>query len=334
MPPPDHPPPRAGLDVSRLATIRPAFLVAAIIALALTVVFAELPGRPLILHALQKLAHPGVFGLIALGVLILLLQRPSWLPAWGEYLLALAVAIAIGGMTELCQIFTHRDPSLRDVGLDARGASCALLLVSAFDARCWRGSRARFGRTAALLVAGALAAMILLPVSYTASAYALRSYRFPVLFRPASQLDLLLVSLTSGSPELAQVASTGRGAGEPALRVPLLARPYAGVSLDEPAADWRGFRELAIEVTNPGRTELVLTIRVHDRSHDWTYEDRYNGDFRVAAGTRQTIEVPLEAIRTAPRRREIDLSRIANVAIFRGRRDSPREFWLHRVELR
>ena len=111
-------------DVARLTVIRPPILVAAILALALLVVFAELPGRPLILHTLQKLAHPGVFGMIAVGVLVLARQRTAGRRGpWFDYLVAFLVAVAIGGATEIGQLFTHRDPSLRDVGLDARGAA-------------------------------------------------------------------------------------------------------------------------------------------------------------------------------------------------------------------
>ncbi len=323
-------------DVARLTVIRPPFLVAAILGLALLVVFAELPGRPLIMHVLQKLGHPSVFGAIALGVLVLARQRSTPLRgAWLEYLLAFVVAVAIGGATEIGQIFTHRDPSLRDVGLDARGAACALALAAAFDIRCRPGRWQRRWRALYLAVAAILAGIILTPLAWTLAGYTLRAERFPALFVPATRLDLLFVSGGNGKLERAPVPPPlALVPGELMLRVPLVTRPYAGVSLDEPQPDWTGYRSLVVEVTNPGRTDLQLNVRVHDRAHDYTFEDRFNAEVVVPAGRRQTLEFPLEAIRTAPRSRLLDLGHVAGVALFRSGPDGPREFWLHRVELR
>lgn len=335
MPDPE-PPPAPRFDVARLTVIRAPFLVAAILGLALLVVFADLPGRPLILHVLQKLAHPGVFGTIALGVLVLARQRPSPRRGAGfDYLVAFVVAVAIGGATEIGQIFTHRDPSLRDVGLDARGAACALALAAAFDVRCRPGRFPARWRALYLATALVLAAVILTPLAWTVAGYALRSHRFPVLFVPAARLDLLFLSGAGPRPEPTQLPATlARAPGEMALRVPLVTRPYAGVALDEPSPDWRGYRALVVEVINPGRSELALTVRVHDRAHNWTYEDRFNAEAVVPAGQRATLEWPLETIRTAPRGRPLDLGHVAGIALFRSGPAGPREFWLSRIELR
>jgi hypothetical protein len=323
-------------DVARLTVIRAPFLVAAILGLALLVVFGELPGRPLFLHVLQKLGHPSVFGVIALGVLVLRRQRPvPRRAAWRDYLTAFVVAVAIGGVTELGQIFTHRDPSLRDVGLDARGAACALALAAVFDVRCRGGRWAGRWRVLYLGIAALLAAVILTPLAWTIAGYTVRNQRFPALFVPATRLDLLFVSASGVRLELSALPpALARVPGEMALRVPLVTRPYAGVSLDEPRPDWRGYRTLVVEVTNPGRTELDFNVRVHDRAHNWTVEDRFNAEVMIPAGRRETLEFPLETIRAAPRGRPLDLSRIAGVGLFRSGPDGPREFWLHRVELR
>jgi VanZ family protein len=335
MPSPDPTaPPR--LDVARLTVIRPPFLVAVILMLALLVVFGELPGRPLVLHVLQKLAHPGVFGLIALGGLLLARQRAtSARPPWLDYLAGFLLAVAIGAVTEIGQIFTHRDPSLRDVGLDGRGAACALALAAAFDVRCRPGPRPGRWRALYLSAAALLAAVILTPLAWTVAGYTVRAARFPALFVPASRLDLVFLSGTSGGIErFAVPQSVAREPGEMALRVPLVTRPYAGVTFDEPQPNWTGYRTLAIDVTNPGRSDLEFSIRVHDREHNGSYYDRFNAMVTVPAGRRQTLEFPLEAIRTAPRGRALDLEHVANIMLFRSSPDGPREFWLHRVELR
>ncbi len=330
------PPATPRLDIARLTVIRPPFLVAAILGLALVVVFIELPGRPLILHVVQKLGHPGVFGVIALSVLVLARQRPALGRAtWIDYLVAFLIAVAIGGATEIGQIFTHRDPSVRDVGLDARGAACALALAAAFDVRCRLRRHPGRWRALYLATAGVLAAIILTPLAWTVAAYALRAERFPALFVPATRLDLAFLSGSSGKLErFAVPASPGRTPGEMALRVPLVSRPYAGVTLDEPPPDWSGYHTLVVEVTNPGRTDLDFNVRVHDREHNYTFEDRFNAEVSIPAGRRQTLEFALETIRAAPRGRPLDLGHVAGITLFRSGADGPREFWLHRIELR
>jgi VanZ family protein len=327
---------RPRFDLSRLVGIQPPWLFALIVGLALLVVFAELPGRPLILHTLQKLAHPSVFGVIAVSALILLRQRtnPARAP-WIDYLLALAIAILIGGVTEVGQMFTHRDPALKDVGLDARGACCALALAAAFDIRCRRGRFARSLRAAYALVALALAAVILTPLAWSVAGYANRSQRFPVLFIPDNRLDVFFVSLPGAPVERVQLpAAFAHRPGEMTLRVPMTARTYPGVSLDEPSPDWRGYQTLVVDVTNPSRLDLELVIRVHDRLHAGGFDDRFNADIRIPARQRQTFEFPLSAIESAPRGRRMDLAHIAGVMLFHVGPGGTREFWLDRIELR
>jgi len=324
------------IDLARLVGIRPRLLLALILGLALLVVFAELPGRPLILHTLQKLAHPSVFGVIATSALILLRQRASATrSAWIDYALAFVIAVLIGGATEIGQIFTHRDPALKDVGLDARGASCALALAAAFDIRCRPPRFALALRAFYAVAALALAAVILTPLAWSLAGYTNRGQRFPVLFVAENRLDVFFVSLQGAPVErILLPAGYARRSGEMTLRVPLIGRPYPGVSLDEPSPDWRGYRTLVVDVTNPSRLDLDLVIRVHDRQHAGGFDDRFNSDLKVPARQRQIFEIPLSAIESAPRGRQLDLAHVAGVMLFHVGPGGPREFWLDRLELR
>ena len=98
---------RSALDVARLAMVPPRVLAGLMALLAGLVLFAELPGRPLILHSLQKLAHPMVFGAIACGLLAIEFQRARparSVPA--QYLRSFTLAVLIGALTELAQLFS------------------------------------------------------------------------------------------------------------------------------------------------------------------------------------------------------------------------------------
>jgi len=325
-------PPDSRFDVDRLVILPRSLLLALIAALAALVVFASFPPRPIILHVLQKLAHPSVFGVIAVSVLVLELQRsPPRSRAWFDYLTALAAAVALGGLTEILQNFTHRDPSLRDVGLDARGALCALIFAAAFDRRLWTGRRSRLARATCAGLGVAIAVVIYYPFGLAVAAYANRYHNFPVLFAPASRLDLYFIE-----PDVhpaARLTLVGPDAGHYALRVPLVERPYAGVWFFEPSPDWRGYTTLVVDVTNPGPVELRLAIRVHDRHHNLSYADRYNADYSIAPGTRRVITTALEAIEGAPRGRSMDMAHIAGIMLFRAGTGGPAEFLLNGIAL-
>jgi VanZ family protein len=307
-------------------------LLALIAGLASLVVFASFPPRPVIFHVLQKLAHPTVFGVIAVSVLVLELQQaPPRRRAWLGYLIAFAVAVALGGLTEILQNFTHRDPSLRDVGLDARGALCALLFAAVFDRRLCSDVRPRLTRAVYLALGAVLAVVICIPLGWAVASYANRYRNFPVLFTPASRLDLYFIA--ADLHPATRVALAGPDAGRYALRVPLVERPYAGVSFFEPSPDWRGYSTLVVDVTNPGTVELKLSVRVHDRHHNWTYIDRYTGEFPIAPGERRVIAIPLAAIESAPHGRSMDMAHIAGVMLFRAGAGGPPAFLLHGMAL-
>lgn len=327
-------PPR--FDIAALLHVHRALLLALLASLTLLVVIATLPSRPQIFHVLQKLAHPTVFGVVALALLVLLRQRreSAATPPWSEYLLALALATALGALTELGQILTHRDPTLHDVGLDLRGAACALAFAAGFDGRCQPSGRERL-RLVYLTAGGLLAVWIATPLAWAGAAYANRALLFPVLFVPRSPLDTYFVATVDrGAVRSRLEPRWSREAGEFTLHVQLWTRPYSGVSLEEPSADWSGYRSLLIDVVNPSRTPLELNVRVNDRAHDGRYADRFNGRYPIPGRTREMLEIPLEAVRGAPAGRSMDLEQIANVNLFRAGEAGPHELLLNRIELR
>jgi hypothetical protein len=320
---------------ARLVRLPTSLLVAMIAALSLTVLYVELPGRPLILHSVQKLGHPLVFGLITLGLFVIRRQRRPMGGLVGDYLPTLLIATVLGFMTEVSQVVTHRDPAVKDFMLDLRGVLCTLALLAAFDPRLHPRSTNRRARVGFLLLAGLISVMTLAPVGWVTAAYVQRALSAPTVFAPRSSLDLLLVSLTDTSPDLTALPTVyAHSNGERALRVPLTTRPYSGVSMDEPLSDWRRYQQLRIDVTNPTKLELPLHIRVQDRAHDGNYADRYEGLQVLPPQTRRTLEIPLSDIVSGPLHRRLDLGRIGAVSLYKVGSEGPRELWLSRVELR
>jgi hypothetical protein len=92
---------------------------------------------------------------------------------------------------------------------------------------------------------------------------------------------------------------------------------------------------LRIDVTNSGENELTLGLRIHDIGGGQEYDDRFNREFEIEAGTRRVLDVKLADIASSPANRTLDLSRIGGLVLFRvsSATPHPAEFILTRVWL-
>jgi VanZ family protein len=295
------------------------------------VVFAKFHEPPRFFHTLQKLAHPITFGALALLILTLLKRKTP--RHFRTYIVAFILTVLCGAGTELAQAFVDRDPSVLDVLRDALGASTALVgfatLVPGSDAR--GGGRWRvMGALFALLGL----AIIVTPISISLAAYARRDLLFPTLFEACSTLDRYFV--TGRGANLNLVPSTGPASSPcgTALRVTLSTTPYPGIVFEEPYPDWRTASTLVLYLNNPGEIDLPLAIRVNDLAHNFQFDDRFNRGFTLPAHERLEITIPISEIEHAPAGRRMDLSRIADLAIFRARGATAGSFDVERMLLR
>lgn len=156
-------------------------------------------------------------------------------------------------------------------------------------------------------VAALCAALAAAPMAITLVAYLYRAALFPLLWQEGVWLFRPFVS--ANGP------------------------PYPGFSLDEPVADWRGWRALQVEVESGADEAVNVTLRVHDGQHRLTYTDRYNETFRLAPRTQRVIEVPLSRIEQAPQGRLMDLADIRGVMLFQAGGQGPPAFTVIAVRL-
>ena len=80
---------------------------------------------------------------------------------------------------------------------------------------------------------------------------------------------------------------------------------------------------------------MDLTCRVNDTGHERRgnrYEDRFNRTYRLNPGW-QTIAIPLEEIRGAPKERPMQMEAIDNVMLFAIRLPRPRTIYIDNVRL-
>ena len=293
------------------------------------VVFAEFHEPTRFAHTLQKLAHPVAFGAIALLFLTLLRGEPP--RRLGTYVVAFALTVTCGVGTELAQAFVARDPSILDVLRDALGASTALAgfatLAPGADAR-GRGVWRVMG--AMLTCVGV--AMMVAPISICLAAYAHRDLRFPTLLEACSPLDRYFLS--GGNAKVVPSIGPRTSPCGRALRVELGTAPYAGISLDEPYPDWRTAHALVLDLRNPGELDLSIVVRVHDRAHNYQFQDRFNREFTLRAREQLEIAIPIAEIQHAPAGRLMDLSQIAGIIVFRDRGTTAGNFEVERILLR
>lgn len=255
---------------------------------------------PALTQTLQDFGHAVIFGWLAHASFASMRHRFA-LPSRAPYLWVMTGSIAFGAVIELAQPLTGRSASLVDFGYDTLGAALALLLRAGSERASGAGSRAVFA------LAGAAACILVTPLAFTAAAYVYRSSLMPVLWQEDDRFFARLSRVQGGR--------------------------FAGLVVEEPAPDWSAWSVLEIDVENPLPRELPIVVRVHDRRHDNSYRDRYNGRFTLQAMARETVRISLEQIRSAPEGRTIDLRAIREIVVFEASGSEHYRMRVHEIRL-
>ena len=288
-----------------------------LIALLLATVFVPtLPGTTYWQRVLQDAGHGVVFAAVA--IVLLAMQPPvptSQRRLFRDYGRALAVAVALGVGTEWLQVYLPaRDVSLVDALHDAVGAVLGLAIVALAERR-----DAATRRYAATIALAALLVLAWEPLR-CARVYAERSRSYPTLAPMGKLAYAQFVAGRNATVSHASVPAAWRRTGDgPALRLSYHPGARAALELTEAAPDWRNREVLALDVTNPAALPASFILRVLDRRHDWSHQDRLNLPVIIPPGTRTTVRVSLAAIADAPAGRKMDLAAIANVMLFATR---------------
>lgn len=255
---------------------------------------------PALVRDLTEYAHPVAFAWFA-HVLFRSLRTHMPRPSAGPYLWVAAGVVVYGATTELVQALVDRQPSLIDFRNDMLGAVFAMMLH-------WRKESGVLALRIALACAAAIVGIAASkPLAWTLTAYANRWVQAPVLWQADSRLFGHFSSWDEGD--------------FPVLR------------LREPMADWRGWGHLEVDIENPQGQPHPVVVRVHDLWHDLRHRDRYNERFTLQPGTRQTLHIALDNVRTAPEGREMDMNSIRGIVVYSAARDPVGEFRVHQIRL-
>jgi hypothetical protein len=252
------------------------------------------------------------------------------------YLRAFALAVSLGIATEIAQLWLpNRSVSAVDVLRDAAGAVLGLALVAFAEGRT-AGAAEKPSARPLLLINACLLSLLLLgwgPV-YAAWAYSQRRAAFPTLVPMGLIADTAFAAGRNAAMTRASLPSQWLRPGDAeALRISFDPGSKPALSIFEPAPDWRDHRRLNVDITNPGPEPLVLTLRIHDQTHNWEYADRFNRQLVIDPETRTTVEVALTDVETAPAGRRMDMAAIVSVMLFAWHPVPMHEFYVSRIWL-
>lgn len=282
--------------------------------------FLPLPFQPTFFgRTIENAGHTPLFFLLTMGLLFAMRDIPR-LHGAGLYALAGLIGASAGFLSEVIQIPLARDASREDVAADVVGVVLGLATYALFERR---SALRRWHRVIALAVALSCIAIYVAPVVRMARAYAHRNAQFPVLADFRSRYELYWTL---------SVGINRKIVGD-ALEVDFGGKDFPGVSFHEPVPDWRRYKTLVIDVENPDTEPLKLVVRVHDRTHNHVYSDRFNRNFTLAATESRTLRIPLEDIRNAPRGRLMDMAHISDISLFKGTSGGSRVLRIHSLRL-
>ncbi len=297
----------------------------ALLVFAGALLFLQLPIPPTYAgRTIENAGHVPLFFLVTLAIIYVLRGYPRFNsgPFAGVrlYVYAGLAGVGAGFLSEVIQRPLRRDASWEDVFADALGAVSALAVYALLDRR---NALRRWHRVLAFCVVLACTAIYLAPVATMARAYLHRNGQFPVLadFRSRSELYWTMN------------IGTRRAIVDDVLAVDFLAADFPGLSFHEPVPDWRPYKALLIDVENPAAESLNLGVRVHDRRHNWQFNDRFNRQFELAAGERRLLRISLDDIHHGPRTRLMDMHQISDITLYRGKPSGSRQVRVHAMRL-
>jgi hypothetical protein len=308
-----------------------------LVGLLLFMVLGEVPDRTVFWEDVYHAGHVPLFGMVAISILGLCQARGAALDVPGPWWLAFTLAVVLGGGTELLQIVQPgRDASFWHFLRDVAGAGSFLLVAATVQ---WKGRfvgpiRSAARRGPAWAAAALMVGVAGLNLAATVTAYGERDLAYPTLFTPdGSWWERQFVEthdsvLTPDArPEHVAIPSD-----QPLARLDLRPGTYPGVAFNEPYPDWRGARSLVLTFVSDLDVPLRLTIRVNDASHDNRFADRFNRALLIRPGVNRIV-IPLDDVRRAPARREMDMRHIRRIMLFGYRLTEPTHVYLGPLRL-
>ena len=180
------------------------------------------------------------------------------------------------------------------------------------------------GRYAAL----GLLAVAFQPLASTMLGYRQRDAAFPILLdfeqpRILQFVDTRNADFAVTPPPEAWSAPEGNHVA----RITYAPVQYPAFIVRELHADWSGYERLEFEIYCADENPVPLVIRIDDAAHNGYYADRFNQRIPLQPGHNR-IAIALADVRSAPRDRDMDLSRMRSLTLFAGEPSEAITYWV------
>lgn len=284
----------------------------------LILLFLKLPNYSILWREIHNTGHTPLFGLLALFILGLSINHLKNIHRrWIHYLIAFFMALMLGLLLEIWQIWGPGDADIIDLIRDMAGAFSFLAFFSLFDVG-FGDTRQKILTKWKLMVA-ALASMVLAlaltPLTLWTTAYILRNKDFPEIVAFESQIERKFVRAQNASFGIVDAPPAWDGEHGRVGRLIIRKGLYPGIAIREPYPDWSGYRNLRLDIYLACPESLRCTLRIHDARHNNNYHDRFNGAINLTPGVNE-INVNLADVRKAPDKRLMNMKEIKSLMLF------------------
>ena len=282
---------------------------------------------PLAIKLLHSLHGPGFSG-VAVTVLWYLHSRHACV---ANYLIAAAITMGIGLISEIAQIPGPRNAQIKDLVIDGIGIVGALGVVASFDKRV----RSAIGKPAHILlpvVASVALAFTCVPTAWYSYVLYSQQQAFPVLLSSEHSWELLTISKTGErKPRPVDAPPGWPTAGTAILHGTETGRRGIFLSL-HPLPNWQGYSSLSFVVASAG-DEFLVSFCIRDmRPHSKARRNRFCKRLPVNA-TPQRWVIEFEEIQAKMKNRPFDFSRVAAVVFSAARPGRNKELFIDDIRL-
>ena len=296
--------------------------------MAVVLFFTLLSGRGLVLPSLQDSSHALVFGLAT--ELLLLILIPSYSISNRQrtkYVLLICIAaFAFGIFVELVQPLFGRDRSLLDASYDLAGCTAAgLFYLRKYTEQAQTKSVLLFFACLQVL------SCLMIPAS-SMLIVAQRYFSAPLLVSFDAPWERHIRSINDGTHFSIVPAPQNWQHDSLVGRFELGQASYPGISFPYIYGDWSNYSTLSFKVYSEHKHTITLHLRAHDVKHNNEYRDRFNQSFSIKLGL-NLIEVDLEKVKHSPKSRELDLGKMASLALFMTRHKELTTLYIDDIQL-
>jgi VanZ family protein len=312
---------------------RAVFLAGLLVSLLAFLQFFRPPEDTLLWISFLDAGHVPLFGVFAVVVLALF---PRGAHPLRRYVVAFGVTAVVALLVEVSQYFTPRDADIVDWIRGLAGTLAFLLVALVFDGKALRALPGRRGRLRGVLVAAAAAILAAAFASFAglSIAYLERGRSFPRICDFESAWESTFYKTAYGAELTVVPPPPGweQAHGHRVGRLTFLYGKYPGFHLREMAPDWRGYDRLCLDIYSENRSARTLELGVRDRRPYDDYTDQFNRTLTIHPGL-NAVCIPLSEIRTGPKDRVMDMSRMARLTLFAVRPDTAFTVYLDGIRL-